>query len=69
MVGLGGITRQGAGEVESRPTEWWASVRVGTHGSAVNGSGPNGTLTKDVAASADIIVCEVCLANYFSRKY
>ncbi|GAA3256497.1 hypothetical protein GCM10010469_19690 [Streptomyces labedae] len=40
----------------SRPSEWWASVRVSTHGSAENGSGPDGTLTKDVAASADIVV-------------
>nr|WP_199218247.1 hypothetical protein [Streptomyces sp. I5] len=68
MVGLGGMAQQGAGEAESRPSEWWASVRVSTHGSAENGSGPDGTLTKDVAASGDIVVRENCLANYFSRK-
>ncbi|GAA4126676.1 MULTISPECIES: hypothetical protein [unclassified Streptomyces] len=68
MVGLGGMAQQGAGEVECRPSEWWASVRGSTHGSAENGSGPDGTLTKDVAASGDIVVREICLANYFSRK-
>ncbi|MEV5092582.1 hypothetical protein AB0N18_32580 [Streptomyces griseoincarnatus] len=68
MVGLGGMAQQGAGEVESRPSEWWASVRASTHGSAENGSGPDGTLTKVVAASGDIVVREICLANYFSRK-
>ncbi len=70
MVGLGGMAQQGAGEVESRPSEWWASVRVSTHGSAENGSGPDGTLTKDVAASGGtpIVVREIRLANHFSRK-
>ncbi|GAA3262182.1 hypothetical protein GCM10010469_29680 [Streptomyces labedae] len=68
MVGLGGMAQQGAGEAGPRPSEWWASVRVGTHGSAENGSGPDGTLSKDAAASADIVLCEICLTNYFSRK-
>ncbi len=62
------MAQQGAGEVESRPSEWWASVRGSTYGSAENGSGPDGMLTKGVAASGDIVVCEICLANYFSRK-
>ncbi|MFC9084620.1 hypothetical protein ACFTY7_48955 [Streptomyces sp. NPDC057062] len=31
-------------------------MRVSTHGSAENGSGADGTLTMDVAASADIVV-------------
>ncbi|GGV56273.1 hypothetical protein GCM10010294_01800 [Streptomyces griseoloalbus] len=40
----------------SRPSEWWASVRVRAQGAAEKGSATEGTLTREVATSADMVV-------------
>ncbi|BFO21813.1 hypothetical protein SHKM778_82010 [Streptomyces sp. KM77-8] len=40
----------------SRPSEWWAVVRVRAQGRGEKGSATDGTLTMEVAASADIVV-------------
>ncbi|GAA2526324.1 hypothetical protein GCM10010398_08700 [Streptomyces fimbriatus] len=40
----------------SRPSEWWASVRVRAQGAAEKGSAAEGTVTIEVAASADMVV-------------
>ncbi|GAA4549458.1 hypothetical protein GCM10023097_36350 [Streptomyces collinus] len=40
----------------SRPSEWWASVRVRAQGAAESDSAAEGPTPREVAASADMVV-------------